>query len=81
MKTKSFEIGGLYLVEFDDHCLGEGVLPCRVVGWVLRQDPKQVVLTFWDTMSDPETKAANNEPVSILKSAITRKKKLPEFRD
>ena len=77
MKGKFLE-GCLYKIRFLDHCIGKhSSMTCEVVGWVLKQDDTEVVLTYWrvDT-EDADIKRDNVEPVVILKSTIIRKRKI-----
>jgi len=73
-----FKKGELYLIRFYDHCIGDTLLECEVVGWVFYDDEKTVRVTFWH-IDDEEWKGENKEPVTILKSTIIRKKKLTGY--
>ena len=72
-----FEVGSAYLICFKDHCLGEDhiLMDCSVLGWVLSQDEDRVTVTFWKVDKD-EYKEGNDEPCNIIKSTITKKRKL-----
>lgn len=74
---KKFDIGTLYKVRFHDHCCGgKDLITCESVGWVIKNDPKYVVLTSWRVDSpDKDTVENNVETTTILKSCIVRSRK------
>ncbi len=72
-----FIVGKIYKIRFYDHATGtEELIICEVCGWVLKDNPLNVVLTSWvvDT-KDAQVKKDNVEPMSILKSTIIRSRK------
>lgn len=74
-----FKKGKLYYVEFLDHCMGmQAPMKCKVVGWVMKDDPAYVVLTPWlvDDL-DEEIVEANSEPIVLLKRVILETVHLP----
>jgi hypothetical protein len=78
MKPKKFELGKLYKVTFLDHCAGgQEVITCEVAGWIIKETPEQITLTYWLVITDDEEVRRDNfEPVNIIKSAIKRARKL-----
>jgi hypothetical protein len=81
MKTNyEFELDGLYQIEFLDHAMGNGILPCWVVGWVVHDKADEVILTTWYALGSKETIEENREYVSIVKCAIKRVKKFSGLR-
>jgi len=73
-----FDVGELYRIKFYDHAIGMvEAMECEVVGWVLKNNDLNVVITFWRLNNGcDEVKKENTEPVSIIKSTIIRKRKL-----
>ena len=76
--SNKFELGKLYKIRFYDHCIGMSrKMECEVCGWIIKEDKEHIVLTYWRVNdSDATTVRENIEPVSIIKSCITRKRKL-----
>lgn len=71
-----FEIGGKYSIRFHDHCVGEFDVLCEVTIWVTKETKTHVYGTWWKVISDdPEVEEFNREMVSIIKSAIVKRKK------
>lgn len=73
-----FKYDSLYYVQFDDHIKdGDEPLSCQVCGWVINDSDKYVTLAWWmPNSADESTNKFNVEKVVILKSTITRKRKL-----
>ena len=73
-----FKVGLLYYIRFDDHALyDKNLADSQVVGWVVEDHPKKVVLTWWKIIhSDKETVKRNYETVVLAKSTIKEKKVL-----
>lgn len=76
----NFDVGGKYSIRFHDHCTGEFDVVCEVVIWVTKQTKTHVYGTWWRVITDdPEIEEANREMVTIIKSAIIKKKKCKEL--
>ena len=72
-----FKVGEKYTIQFLDHCKGDAKILCEITIWVTRQDDDFVWGTWWKILGeDKETEDINNEIVSIIKSTITKKRKL-----
>jgi len=73
-----FKKGDLYRIKFYDHAIGlVDPMECEVVGWILKNNKLNVVVTFWRVNNGcSETKKDNVEPVSIMKSCIIKSRKL-----
>lgn len=69
-------------VEFLDHCSttsgASAVLPIVAFGMVISEDRTQIVLAWW--ASPTEDHLDNFETLSIVKSTITKLKRLGTFR-
>lgn len=78
MANLKFEVGEVYRIKFWDHCTGaQEPMKCEVVGFVLKSNPLFVSVSHWVTITDcAETREANLEPTTILKSCIVQKRKL-----
>jgi hypothetical protein len=73
-------IGRLCLVEFLDHVSGgREPMHCSALGWVESVTPEAAVLTWW-RVSDETYRADNDEPFTLLQSAITRAFELQRVR-
>lgn len=72
-----FKNGELYYIKFLDHCISEDhtVIECEVCGWVLSEDKDRVTLTWWHVSNDAY-RDGNDEPVSIIKSTIKKKRNI-----
>lgn len=74
---KKYDVGKLYKIRFYDHSIGiEGTIICEVVGFVIKDDPANLLLSHWLVVNqDEKVKADNLEPTSILKCCIIRSRK------
>jgi len=74
MENYKFKKGKLYKIKFYDHCIGQDKkMICEVIGWLLQNDKKHIVITYWRVNSnDKDIKKDNVEPVSIIKSCIIK---------
>jgi hypothetical protein len=75
---KKYEVGKLYRLTFLDHCVGEqDVMTCEVAGWIIKETPAHLTLTYWQVLSeDEQVRRDNIEPVNIIKSTIKKSRKL-----
>jgi hypothetical protein len=71
-----FKSGCKYEIQFWDHCLEEAEILCEVDIWVTRETKTHVFGTWWRIVNSLEHEKNNRELVSIVKSTITRKRKL-----
>ena len=72
-----FKIGEKYTIQFLDHCIGEGGVLCEVTIWITKEDKRCVRGTWWRVIGESqETEEDNRQMVTIIKSAITKKRKL-----
>lgn len=63
----------LYEIRFRDHAkYTRETLICRVVGWLVGETKKDIAIAWWLTEDDEDKD--NQETVSILKSAIIKKR-------
>lgn len=77
-KTMKLDLGKLYYVEFWDHALHTEPLKCCICGWPTSETDISVTFTTWLVLTDDYGIEENNrEYVSILKSCIVKKRKLP----
>lgn len=74
----NFKERALYWIKFDDHSVGcDNHFEIEVVGWVVKDSPKSVLLTHWNIQTECEETWNNNiEKTCILKSAILKRKLL-----
>jgi hypothetical protein len=73
---RSFKVGEKYTIQFWDHCLEEDKILCEVTLWVTKEDKTFVYGTWWRVLTeDTELEESNREMLSIVKSAIKRKRK------
>jgi len=70
--------GDLYRIKFFDHSIGsKEPIECEVVGWIIKEDKIQVLITFWRLNNGcDDLKKDNIEPVSIIKSTIIKSRRL-----
>lgn len=74
MKSK-FKIGSVYTIQFWDHCKGEEKILCEVTIEITREDESFIYGTWWRIITkDKELASLNHEIISIVKSAIVKKK-------
>lgn len=74
---KKFAVGSKYIIQFHDHCLGDFKVLCEVMIMVTKEDETSVYGTWWIVVTDDkEVEEANREMVSIIKSTITKKRKI-----
>lgn len=68
----------LKYIKFWDHFAGSRkIVSCEVVGWVLEEDDKQIVLSWWVSGCEDDGDFDNNlEPFAIIKSTIIKEKLL-----
>lgn len=68
----------LELIIFWDHCTGQTTpMLCSVVGYLINETDKNVVMTWWFTHGlEEEDEEFNQEPFVILKSAIIKRFRL-----
>lgn len=73
----TFDKGSCYLISFRDHCISDEhiLMDCQLAGWVLSQDDERVTITWWNVLKE-SYKEGNTETVNIIKSTITRKRKI-----
>ena len=72
-----FKIGSKYTIQFHDHCLSEYKALCEVTMWITAEDKTHVYGTWWRLITDDlEVEESNREMVSIIKSTITKRRKL-----
>jgi hypothetical protein len=72
-----FKVGSKYTIQFHDHCTGDFKVLCEVTMWITDIDDTHVYGTWWKLITDDEeVEVANREMVSIIKSTITKKRKL-----
>ena len=72
-----FKIGSKYTIQFWDHCLGQFKVLCEVTIYITSQDKTHLYGTWWRVLTDDTaTEEANREMISIIKSTITKTKKL-----
>lgn len=73
-----FKENECYLVRFMDHTAGtKEIVEVEVVAWFLEDRKNHIVLSPWRIDSeDSELVSNNHEPISIIKSCITRFKRL-----
>ena len=73
-----YKIGSKYTVQFLDHCKGEDTLLCEVTIYVTGEDKNTLYGTWWRVITDDEElEELNREMVSIIKSTIKSKRKIP----
>ena len=73
---KKFDIGSKYTIVFWDHCIEQFKVKCEVTIYITKEDKSHVYGTWWRVITDDEEVERNNrEMVSIVKSAIIRKRK------
>jgi hypothetical protein len=75
MKLKK---NSLYYLKFYDHGVNvKNEIICEVVGWVIEDHPKRVVLSHWQVVSsDKDVVENNHEYTTIIKSCIIKRRKL-----
>lgn len=72
-----FKVGCKYTIQFWDHCVGEDKVLCEVTMWITKEQKHHVYGTWWRVLTDnEETEENNREMLSIVKSAIVKKRKL-----
>lgn len=77
---RQFKVGDKYTIQFHDHCLGEFNVACEVTMYVTSEDDVFVYGTWWRVLTDDEeVEEANREMVTVIKSTITKKRKLPKI--
>lgn len=73
-----FKIGSVYYVKFLDHIKGhDKPLVCQIVGWVIEDNDDYIVISWWEPEdSDSQMVKDNRELLTIVKSTISKKRKL-----
>jgi hypothetical protein len=73
----NFKLGSKYTIQFHDHCVGEMEVLCEVTIWITKETKTHVFGTWWRVITeDIAVEESNREIVSIIKSTITKKRKL-----
>ena len=73
-----FKLGEKYTIQFWDHCLGDFKVLCEVTIYITKQSKVHLHGTWWRILTDDsEVEESNREMVTIIKSAIVKKRKLP----
>lgn len=78
MSRKKFKVGELYWIKFYDHSIGfEEEATCEIVGWIIEDTQRSVLVTWWKcNVEDEETARHNIEPCRIHKGIMIKSKKL-----
>ena len=79
-----FKVDSWYMIQFLDHAIGKGSVLTEVCARSYEGCEKEdtVVFTYWHVVGeDEETTKDNMEPLSIVKSTIKRKKRIPSFAE
>ena len=73
-----FELEKPYWIRFYDHVAGDTKpMLCELVGWVMKDREKYVVISPWNVIDkDCEVVKRNREPYTILKPAIKEWKRI-----
>lgn len=75
-----FKKGSFYTILFYDHALDANIdeeIKCEVVGKVLLDREKSVVLCCWDVVgADDHTRRGNQTRFTVMKSCIIKRKLL-----
>lgn len=74
----NFDIGELYIVQFHDHSIGQpGETEFQLCGWIWAETDRYITINTWHMLNvDKDTEENNLEAQNIMKSAITRKRKI-----
>lgn len=75
-----FKEGEKYTIQFWDHCLGDFKVVCEVTIWITKQSNIHLYGTWWRVLTDDTSvEEANREMVTLVKSAIIKKRKMSKM--